>query len=154
MITQENIRKFEYECPQKCFFGRSQVLEFFSTTGNDRIFLFSRVLEKTYISMNLCILVDYTRKTPKIWVWMSSKKVFSVGLRFSNFFRLLETTEFCFSLEFLKRLISALTCVFWLITQENTRKFKYEWPQKKFFGSVSCSRIFFDYLKRPNFFFF
>ena len=74
---------------KKVFLGRFRVLEFFSTTRNDRIFFSSRALKKCHISMNLCILVVYTRKHPKIGVSMSSKKVIWVGFGFSNFFRLL-----------------------------------------------------------------
>ena len=136
---------------KKSFSGTFRVLEYFSTTRNDRIFLFPRALKKTYIGMDLCILIDYTKKLTKIEVSKSSKKVFWVRLGFSNIFRLLETTEFFFSLGLLKRLISAWTHVFWLITRENTRKLQYKIPRKKLFGSVSGSRIFFDYSKRPNF---
>ena len=131
--------------------GPFRVLEFFSTTRNDRIFLFARALKNTYIGMILCILVDYSRIHPNIAVSKSSKKVFWVRFGFSNFFRLLETTEFFFFLGLLKSLISAWSYVFWLITQEITRKLQYQCPQKKFFGSVSGSRIFFDYSKWPNF---
>ena len=124
---------------QKKFLRRFQVLEFFSTTRNDRIFHFSRALPRNHISINLCILVDYTRihlkiavsmsskkvfswalpatyngmnlciyfnytrKHPKIAVTLSSIKVFCVGFGFSNFFRLLETTEFFFSFRALKK---------------------------------------------------
>ena len=87
---------------KKSYLSRFQVLEFFSTNRNDRIFLSSRALKKYHISMNLCILVGYTRKHPKIGVSMSSKKVICVGFGFSNFFRLLETTEFFFLLLVLK----------------------------------------------------
>ena len=38
-----------------------------------------------------------------------------------------------------------------LITQEYTRKLQYQCPHKKNFSSVSGSRIFFHYSKRPNF---
>ena len=74
-----------------------------------------------------------------------------VGFGFSNNFRLLETTKFFFFLGHFHRLISAWTYVFWLITQENTRKLQYQSPQKKLLLSDSGSRIFVDYLKRPNF---
>ena len=151
MITQENTRKLQYQCPKKSFLGRIQVLEFFSTTRNGRIFLFRRALQNTLMGKNLCILNDYTRKHPKIAVSMSSKKVFWVGFGFSNYFRPLETTEFFFFLGIFRRLISAWSHVFWLITQENTQKLQYHCPQKKFFGSVSGSRFFFDYWKRPIF---
>ena len=83
---------------KKSFYGRFRVVEYFSTTRNDRIFLFPRTLLETYIRMNLCILIDYTRKHPKIAVTNSSKKVFMVVFGFSNIFRLLETTEFFFFL--------------------------------------------------------
>ena len=56
---------------KKNFLGRFRVLEIFTTTCNDRIDLSSRVLKKYYISINLCILVIYTRKKPKIDVPMS-----------------------------------------------------------------------------------
>ena len=138
----------------KSYLGRFRVLKFFSTSLNDHIFISSRALKKYYISINLWILVGYTRKYPKIGVSMSSKKVIWVGFGFSNFFRLLETTGFFFLLELLKSIISALTYVFWLVTLENERKLAYQYPQKKLFGSVSGSRIFFDYSKRPDFFFF
>ena len=187
--------------------GPFRVLEFFSTTRNDRIFLFARALKNTYIGMILCILVDYPRIQPNIAVSKSSKKVFWVRFGFSNFCRLLETAEFFFFLGPLKTLISAWSHVFWLITQEITRKLQYQFLKKsflgpflvleffsttrndriflfaravkntyigmilcilvdyprnhpktavskslkKFFWSVSGSRIFFDYSKGPNF---
>ena len=92
---------------KKSFLCRFQILEFISTTWNDRNFLFPRALRKSFIDINLCVLVDYTRKQPKIAVWMSSKKVFWIGLRFSNFFQLLETTEIFFYLGVLERASSA-----------------------------------------------
>ena len=95
-ITQGNIQKFQYQCPRKKFLCRFQVLEFFSSTRNDQIFLISRALRETFICINLCILIKYTRIYPKIPVLMSSKKVFWVGFRFSNFFRVLETNKFFF----------------------------------------------------------
>ena len=131
--------------------GPFRVLEFFSTTQNHRIFLFSKALPDTYIGLNSCILVNYTRKPPKVAVSMSSKKVFWVCFGFSNFFRLLETTEFFFVLKLFQTIISVRTYLFLIITQENPRKMQYQCPQKKLFGSVSGSRIFFDYSKRPNF---
>ena len=88
---------------KKSFYGRFRVLEYFSTTRNDQIFLFSRTLPETYIRMNLCILVDYTKKYSKNAVPMTSNKIFWVVLRFSNFFRLLETTEIFFYLGVLER---------------------------------------------------
>ena len=51
---------------EKKFFRRFQVLEFLSTTRNDRTFLFPRALPETCISMNACILVYYRRKHRKI----------------------------------------------------------------------------------------
>ena len=149
--TPENWRLIDLKNNYLC---RFRVLECFSTTRNDRIFFSSRDLNKYYISLNVCILVGYIRKHQKIGVPMSSKKFIWVGFGFSNFFRLLETTEFFFLLGLLKSIISAWTYVFWLVTQENTRKLAFNWPQKKLFVSVSGSRIFFDYSKRPNFFFF
>ena len=84
-------KKAPENCPinvlKKSYLGRFRVLEFFSTIRNDRIFLSSNALKKYYISMNLCILVVYTRKHPKIEVPLSSKKVIWVGFGFSNFFR-------------------------------------------------------------------
>ena len=139
---------------KKSYLGRFRALEFFSTIRNDRIFLSSNTLKKYYISMNLCILVVYTRKHPKIEVQMSSKKVIWVRFGFSNYFRLLETTEFFFLLMLLKSIISAWTYVFWLVTLKNTQILEYQCPQTNLFGSVSGSRIFFDYSKRPNFSFF
>ena len=139
---------------KKIYLGRFRVLEIFSTTRIDRTFFSSRALKKYYMSMNLCILVGYTRKHPKIGVSMSSKKVIWVGFGFSNFFRLLETTEFFFLLGLLKSIISALTYVFWLITRENTQKLAYPCPQKNLFRSVSGSRNFFNYSNRPKLFFF
>ena len=111
----------------------------------------SRALPDSYILINLCILVNYTRKHLKIAVSMSSKKVFWVRFGFSNFFRLPETTEFFCFLGLFQKLTSELTYVFWLITQENTRKLQYECPQKKifcpfrvleFFSTVRNDRIF------------
>ena len=139
---------------KKSYLRRFRVLEFFSSTRNDRIFFSSRALKKYHVSMNLCISVGYTRKYPKIGLPMSLKKVIWVGFGFSNFFRLLETTEFFFLLELLKSIISAWTHVFELRTRENTRKLEYQCSQKNLFGSVSGSRIFFDFSKRPYFYFF
>ena len=136
---------------KKSFLVPFRVLEFFSTTRNDKIFLFPRAPKNTYIGMISCILVNYPRNHPNIAVPKSSKKVFLVRFGFSNFFRLLETTEFFFFLGLLKTLISAWSYLFCLITQEITRKLQYQSSQKKFFGSVSGSRIFFDYSNRPNF---
>ena len=112
------------------FLGRSQVLKYFSTTRNDRIFVFPRALSDTYIDKNLCNLVDYTRKHSKITVSMSLKKVFFyrsqrpkmaismyskkdflVGFRFSNLFRLLETPEFIFTLGFFQTYIGMNSCI-------------------------------------------
>ena len=93
----------------------------FSTVRKYRIFLFSRTLPETCVDMNFCILVDYARKHPKKAVSMSSKKDFLVRFGFSIFFRLFETTEFFFFLGLFKRLESALTYVFLLITQAITR---------------------------------
>ena len=53
---------------KESFLGPFPVLEHFPTIRNDRIFLFPRALKKTYISMDLFILVDYTRKYTKIAV--------------------------------------------------------------------------------------
>ena len=147
------------KAPEKCsinvlkksFLDRFRLLDFFPTTRNDRIFLSCRVLKKDHMSMNSCILVGYTRKHPKIRVSMSSKKVFWIGFGFSNFFRLLETAEIFFLLGLLKSIPSAWTYVFWLVTHESTRKLQYQYPQKKFFKSVSASRFFPDYSKWPNF---
>ena len=136
---------------KKSFLGLSQVLEFFSTTWNDQNFLLPRALRKSFIGMNSCVLVDYTRKQPKIAVSMSSKKVFWVCQWFSSFFRLLETTENFFYLGLSESSPSWWIYVFRLITQENNRKLLYQCRQKKFFGSISGSRFFFDYLKRPKF---
>ena len=66
----------------KIYLGWFRVLEFFSTTLNDQILFYSSALKKYYISMNLCILVGYTRKHPKIGVSISSKKVIWVGFGF------------------------------------------------------------------------
>ena len=94
------------------------------------------------------------KKTTENWSFKVLKKVVMVGFGFSHILRLLETTEFFFYLGLFERLLSAWTYVFWLITQENYRKLQYQSPQKKFLWSVSGSRIFFDYSKRPNFSFF
>ena len=97
---------------RKIYSGRFRVLEFFSTTLKDQIFSSSRALKKYCISLNLWILVVYTRKTAKIGVSMSSEKFIRVGFGFSNVFRLLESTEFFFLLGLLKSIISAWTYVF------------------------------------------
>ena len=94
---------------KKVFWVCFGFLNIFQTTRNGRIFLFPRALKKTHISMNSCIMVDYTWKHPKVEVSKSSKKVFLVRFEFWKYFRLLETTEFFFSLGLLKRLISAWT---------------------------------------------
>ena len=148
--------------PEKCsinvlknkFLVPFRVLEFFSTVRNDQIFLFSKTLPETCFGINLCILVNYTRNHSRTSVSMSSKQDFWDRFGFSNFLRLFVTTEFFFFLGLFQRLISAWTHVFWLITQEITRKLQYECPQKKIFWSVSGSRFFFDCSKRPNFSFF
>ena len=87
--TREHLKIGVSTSSKKVFFGQFRVLEFFSTTRNDRIFLFSRALKKYYISLNLCILVGYIKNQQKIGVPMSSKKCICVGFVFSNFFRLL-----------------------------------------------------------------
>ena len=94
--TQENTRKLQWQCPQKKFFGSVSGSRICCDYSKRPYLSFSRALEKNYISINLCILIDYTRKHPKIAVSMSSKKVFWVGFAFSNIFRLPETTEFFF----------------------------------------------------------
>ena len=154
LITQENTRKLAYRCPQKKNFGLVSGSRIFTTTWNDRIYLSSMVLKKYFISMKLCISVNYTRKQLKIRVSMSSKKVCCVRFGFSNFFRLLETIKFFFLLRPLKSIFSAWTYVFWFNTREKGRKLAYGCPEKKIFGSVSGSRIHFDNRKRPNFSFF
>ena len=88
------------------------VLEFFTTVRSDRIFLFPRTLPGTCVSINICILVDYTTKNPKIAVLMSLKKEFWDRFRFLNFFRLFETIGFFFFLGLFQRLASAQTYVF------------------------------------------
>ena len=62
------------------------------------------------------------KKTPENRRIDALKKKFSVGFGFSDFFRLLETTEICFLLGLLKSIIFAWTYVEWLVTQEITRK--------------------------------
>ena len=106
-ITQELNGNCSNNVLKKSFLGPIRVLKFFWTTRNDRILLSSRALLETYIGSISCILVNYTRKWLEIAVSMSSKKVFLVRFGFSNFFRLLETTEFLFFLGLFKRLISA-----------------------------------------------
>ena len=104
-------KKSPYNCIikvlKKSFLCRFKDLEFFLTTRNDRIFLFSRALRETHFGINLCILVHYTRNHPKIAVWKSSKQVFFVGFWTSNFFWLLETNKFFFFPGLSERLISA-----------------------------------------------
>ena len=152
-LHQKTPKNWRINVLKKSYLGRIRVLEFFSTTLNDHIFISSRVLKKYHISIKLCILVRYTRKHPKIGVLISSKKVIWVGFEFSNFSTTLND-QFFFRLGLLKSIISAQTYVLWLVTLENTQKLAYQCPQKKLFGSVSGSRIFFDFSKRPNFFFF
>ena len=76
---------------KKNFSCRFQDLEFFSTTRNDQIFLFSRALRETHFGINSCILVYYTSNHPKIAVWKSSKKDFLYSIlkmtTSSRFFR-------------------------------------------------------------------
>ena len=81
--TPENRR---IDAFKKKFLGRFRVFEFFSTTRNDRIYLSSWVLKKYYISINLCILVGYTRKHPKNGVSMPLKKKFLGRFRVLEFF--------------------------------------------------------------------
>ena len=57
--TPENRR---VDALKKKFLGRFRVLEIFSTTLNDRIYLSFSVLKKYYIIINSCFSVDYTRK--------------------------------------------------------------------------------------------
>ena len=97
---------------KKIYLGRFRILEFFSTTLNDQIFFSSKALKKYYVSMNLSILIGYTRKHPSIGVSISSKKVNWFGFGFSNFFRLLWKTKFFFLPGLLKSIISAWTYVF------------------------------------------
>ena len=72
-LHKKTLENWRINVLKKIYFGRFRVLDFFSTTRNDRIFLSSRALKKYYISLNLCILVSYIRKHPKIGVPMSSK---------------------------------------------------------------------------------
>ena len=81
---------------KKSFMGPFRVLELLSTTPNHRIFLFSRALPETYIGLNLCILVNYTRKHPKVAVSMFSKKVFWARFGFSNLFDYSKRPNFSF----------------------------------------------------------
>ena len=94
------------------------------------------------------------KKTAENWITNVLKKIYLGRFRVLEFCRLLETTDFFFLLGLLKSIISAWTYVFCLVTQENTRQLAFQSPQKKLIGSVSGSRIFFDYSKRPNSFFF
>ena len=97
MVTQKNYRELRFNVLKKNYLGRFRVLEFFSTTRNDPIFLSSRALKKYYISINLCILIGYTRMHPEIAVSMSSKKVFWVGFGFSIFFDYSKRKKFNFA---------------------------------------------------------
>ena len=139
---------------EKSYFCRYQVIEFFSTTRNDWIFIFPRALPDTCISVNLCIFVYYSKKHQKIAVPTSSKKFIFVGIRFSNFFRLLETTEYLFFLGLFQILVSEWTYVFWFIAQENSWNLHPKGPQKSSYVSVPVSRIFFRLIETTEFLFF
>ena len=77
----------QYQGPQKKFFWvLFRVLEFFSTTRNDRIFHFPRALHETDIGINSCILVNHTREQPNIAVSRTSKKSFLGRFRVLEFF--------------------------------------------------------------------
>ena len=135
---------------KKKFLGRFRVLEFFSTTWNDRNFLSSRALKKYYISINSCILVAYTRKHPKIGVWMPSKKNFWVGSGLSIFFSSTRNDRIYLSSRVLKKYyISIILCILVGYARKHP-KIGISMPSKKNFCSVSGSRIFFDYTKWPN----
>ena len=66
LVTQENTRKLANQCPQIKLFGSVLGSRIFSTSLNDHIFISFRVLKKYHISINLCILVRYTRKHRKL----------------------------------------------------------------------------------------
>ena len=136
--------------PEKCsinvlkkrFLGRFQVLEFFSSIRNDRIFLSSRNFKKTFIGMTLCILVDYTKKHPKIEVSMSSTETFFYGYGFSNFFRLLETTEIFFFLVLFERLDRhELMYLVWL-HHRSPENCSIDALKKSFFGRIRVLEFF------------
>ena len=93
LVLQENTRKLEYQCPQKNLFRSVSGSRIFIDYSKPPNFSFFRAFPDTYIGLNLCILVNYTRKHPEIAISMSSKKVFWVRFGFLNFFRLLD--ELC-----------------------------------------------------------
>ena len=134
---------------KKKFLRRFEVLEFLLITRIDRIFVFHRALLETHLSINLCILVDYTSIHPKIAVLMSSKKIF-VRFQVLEFFSTTRNDRiFLFPRAFFWDLYHHKLMFFgWL--HKNT-PIQYQCPQKKNFPSNSGSRIFFDYSKRPNF---
>ena len=139
---------------KKIYLGRFRVLEFFSTTRNDRIFLSPRALKKYYISMDPCILVGYTRKHSKIGVPMSSKKVIWDGFGFSNFFSTTRNDRIFFTSRALKKYyISMNPCILVGYTRKHP-KIGVPMSSKKVIWAVSGSRKFFDYSKRPNLSFF
>ena len=104
LITQKNTRKLQYKSPQKKFFGSVRVLEYFSTTQNDRICLFSRTLLETYIRINFVFWFITQENTRKLQYQSPQKKFFGSVSGSRNFSRLLETTDFFFFLGLLERL--------------------------------------------------
>ena len=97
---------------KKIYLGRFRVLEFFSTTRNDRILFSSRALKKYHISINLCILVGYTKKYPKIGGSMSIKKSYLGRFRVLDFFSTTRNYRIFFSSRALKKYYISMNSYF------------------------------------------
>ena len=54
-LHKETAENWSTNVLKKIYSGRIPVLEIFSTTRNDRIYLSFRALKKYHISMNVCI---------------------------------------------------------------------------------------------------
>ena len=71
---------------KKSFMGRFRVLEIFSTTLNDRIFLSSRALKKVLYQHELMYFDWLQKKTPENWRFNVLKKIYLGMFRVLDFF--------------------------------------------------------------------
>ena len=71
---------------EKIYLGRFRVLELFSTTLNDRIFLSSRALKKVLYQHELMYFSWLKKKTPENWSTNVLKKIYLGRLRVLKLF--------------------------------------------------------------------
>ena len=142
------------DASKKNFLRRFRVLEFFSTTRNDRMFLSSRALKKYYISMNSCILINCIIKQSKIRVSVYSKKSLLCRFRVLKFFLTTWNDRIFLSSKVHKKyFISKKLCILSNYTRKQP-KIRVSMSSKK----VCCVRFgfsnFFRLLETIEFFFF